>query len=488
MKSSVAAAVVLAGLALGCVFTKAPTSDEAWFINPVYNLLTNGTTGTSLLEGRGMAWDGVQTRTYWQPPVYFVLQAAWLKVLGLNLFAMRSLSVVAGIAALLLWRSVGRSLGLDLRVLVLAAVFFATDYTVIYSAANGRMDMLSATFGVAALAVYLKLRETRFDAAIFWSQSALVLSGLTHPMGGMLAAIALTCLFISYRDWRRVHLRTVLLACMPYLAGAIGWGAYILQDPHSFYSQFMGSARGRLQAVSPWSALWHEIRDRYLATFGWRDTGPSLARWKLFIPAAYLAGLVTVLAIPGLRRIPGMRRILLMLGAVFLGLTYLDSFRFGSYLVHVIPLFLICLAAAVIWAWDRGGLVRGGAAVLAFAFVMLQAGGSLYWIVKDPYRREYLPAASFVQTQLVPGEMVMGGAELVFEVGWKAHLLDDVCLGYFSGESPGVIVVDGRYRDWFDGFHKGDPGLDRFVQRRLGSEFSPVFQNGGFTVYRRRGR
>jgi hypothetical protein len=71
-----------------------------------------------------------------------------------------------------------------------------------------------------------------------------------------------------------------------------------------------------------------------------------------------MAGLVAVLATPGLRRIPGIRRILLMLGAVFLGLTYLDSFRFGSYLVYVIPVFLICLAAAVVWAWDRGGLVR----------------------------------------------------------------------------------------------------------------------------------
>src|SRR5216684_1958485 len=139
----VAATAVLAGLALGCVFKKAPSSDEAWFFNPVYNLLTTGTTGTSHLEGRGMAWDGVQTRTYWQPPVYFVLQAAWLKILGLNLFAMRSLSVVSGIVALLLWRSVGRSMGLDRRVLVLAALFFAMDYTIIYSAANGRMDMLS---------------------------------------------------------------------------------------------------------------------------------------------------------------------------------------------------------------------------------------------------------------------------------------------------------------------------------------------------------
>ena len=432
-----------------------------------------------------MSWDGVQTRTYWQPPVYFVLQAAWMKVMGLNLFAMRSLSVIAGIVALLLWRSVGRSLGLDRRVLVLAAVFFATDYTIIYSAANARMDMLSATFGVAALAIYTRLREMRFDAAIFWSQSALVLSGLTHPVGGMLAAIAFTCLFISYTDWRRLHPRTVLLACVPYLAGAAGWGAYILQDPHSFYSQFMGSTRGRLQAVWPWSAVGREIRDRYLDTFGWRDTATSLTRWKLFIPAAYLAGLVTVLATPGLRRIPGMRRILLLLGAVFLGLTYLDSFRFGSYLVHVIPLFLICLAAAVIWAWDRGGLVRAGAACFAFAFVILQTGGSLYWILKDPYRREYLPAASFVQTHVAPGELVMGGAELVFELGWQAHLLDDVCLGYFSGESPGLIVVDGRYQIWFQSFHKSDPALDRFIQRRLASEFSPVFHNGAFTVYRR---
>ena len=80
---------------------------------------------------------------------------------------------------------------------------------------------------------------------------------------------------------------------------------------------------------------------------------------------------------------------------------------------------------------------------------------------------------------------MIGGAELAFVLGWETHLLDDVCLGYFSGESPGLIVADGRYQDWFNSFRKGDPSLHQFVRRRLDSEFSPVFQNSWYTVYRR---
>ncbi|MDP8982973.1 MAG: glycosyltransferase family 39 protein [Acidobacteriota bacterium] len=480
------AAALLATLALGCVFTKAPTSDEAWFFNPVHNLLTSGVTGTSLLESRGMFWQGIETRTYWQPPVYFALQAGWLKILGLNLFAWRSLSVVAAIAALLLWRSTGRSLGLDRRVLLLAAIFFATDYTIVYSAANGRMDMLSAAFAAAGVAAYLRWREPRFNAAILWSHTAIALSGLTHPMGGMLALIAFGCLFASYGDWRRVRLRTVLLAVAPYLIGAAGWGVYILQDPQLFRAQFMGNVSGRVHGgLWPWLAAWREVRDRYLGTFGWRDSASSLTRWKLLIPAGYLAGLVTVCAVPSLRRHAGIRRVLLLLGAISVGLAYLDTYRFGTYLVHVIPLFLICAAAAVVWAWDRGGLLRALAASLALGFVILQAAGSAYCVLKDPYRRQYLPVTGFIRARLAPGDLIIGGAELVFDLGWNTQLLDDVTLGYYTGKTPAWIVVNARYQSWFPGFQKSDPSLYQFVRRRLENEFTPVFQSGEFTVYRR---
>src|SRR5712692_1488944 len=105
--------VLFAALALAISLRKQPSSDEAWFFSPVYNFLKNGTTGTTIIDAAGMPWSGVEKYTYWQVPFYFVAEAGWMKVFGLNLFAMRSLSIVAGLAAVLLWLAFFRLLGFE---------------------------------------------------------------------------------------------------------------------------------------------------------------------------------------------------------------------------------------------------------------------------------------------------------------------------------------------------------------------------------------
>src|ERR1022692_3578433 len=62
-----------------------------------------------------------------------------------------------------------------------------TDFVFIMRAADGRMDMMSAALGYAALAAYLVLRNRSLNLAVFSAHSLVVLSGLTHPNGGLLS-------------------------------------------------------------------------------------------------------------------------------------------------------------------------------------------------------------------------------------------------------------------------------------------------------------
>src|SRR3984957_6459488 len=92
--------VLFAGLAIGRCFANLPWVDEGWFFDPVYNWIYHGHTGTTVMEGKGFPWDGIERHQYWQPPFHLVVDLVWVKIFGTNLVAFRSLSVAAGISLL----------------------------------------------------------------------------------------------------------------------------------------------------------------------------------------------------------------------------------------------------------------------------------------------------------------------------------------------------------------------------------------------------
>src|SRR5688500_11446511 len=114
------------------------------------------------------------------------------------------------------------------------------DYIFIVCASSGRMDMMSAALGFAGFATYLWLRERSLVWAILVSQSLIIMSGLTHPMG-LLPFFGL--LFLSlYFDRKRIGFKHVLIALTPYVIFGAAWLSYVLQDRSSFVSQFFGNA------------------------------------------------------------------------------------------------------------------------------------------------------------------------------------------------------------------------------------------------------
>ncbi len=74
--------VVYLLLSVGTALTKMPFCDEAWYADPAFNLITNGTMGTPVIESAGTRLKGLDQHTYWVMPLYILAQAGWYKLVG----------------------------------------------------------------------------------------------------------------------------------------------------------------------------------------------------------------------------------------------------------------------------------------------------------------------------------------------------------------------------------------------------------------------
>jgi len=475
--------LAFAVLAFARCWTNLPWCDEGWFYDTVYNLLTKGHTGTTVMVAKGFPWDGIERYQFWQPPLFWIIDGAWLKVFGLSLVAYRSISVVAGLGLLYCWYLLLRWSGAPRAVRLLAMAIIATDYAVVKAGSDGRMDMLAASLGLAGVTVYLRLRENSFTWAVLLSQTLLCCGGLTHPMGGLPYLGMFVYFFVSGRDWKRLRWFHLPLAAAPYLIGLAGWSVYILQDPVTFRKIFFGSnVKGRMDGIyNPLLALRSEIVSRYLEPFGLRSTF-WVVKSKLLIPVVYLGAMLAVWAIPSLRREAFLRPFLAMWSIAALALLFFDAQRNGTYMVHVFPLYGILLASLAWWLWNRSSrLPRVVIAAGLAGFLLLQIGGSAYLVATNPFRRQYLPVIEFVQKHAKPGDRVVGSGELGFGLGFD-KLYDDKALGYYVNQKPDLIILSPRYRAWYESERVPEPEVYRFVMRRL-DEFQLAYQNNAFEVY-----
>lgn len=483
-------------LAAGTALSKRPWSDEGWFASPALNLITRGHMGTSVLEPiepRGQQ-KGIDKYTYWIMPLDILAQAAWYKITGFGLFQMRMLSTMWGLLAILSWWAIVYTLSASRKIALLAASIIALDYTFVTGASFGRMDMMCAALTFAAYAAYLILRERNLTLAILASQSLVVASGMSHPYGilGLVGIVFLTLYF----DRRRIRPRHFFIALIPYVIGSIGWGLYILQSPSLFMSQFVGNATagyknvGRFDGLfAPWSALQREISLRYLVAFG---MGPhsagssSLAPLKIFILITYVAGIAGALGVRPIRTHRGYKALLILLGIYFVLLTLIDGQKLSWYLVHMIPFFAALLAVFLSWLWTSTRVPRWAIVAPMLFFLALQVGGMLLRIRQNDYRRSYLPAVQFLKAN-AGSAMIMGSADLAFQLGFDANLVDDIRLGYYSGKRPDFIVVDEIYEDAFTGIGTQDLTVYQYLIDLLAKQYHPVYDYGHYKIYARNG-
>jgi 4-amino-4-deoxy-L-arabinose transferase-like glycosyltransferase len=210
--------------------------DEALFANPVLNLLRHGHLGTDLMGGY---LPGIETRTYWMPPLYYLALAPVFGSFGVGVMPMRVFSALTAAVVLALTYVIGRRAGWGRTAACIAVAVLAVDAVFLRAARIGRMDMLAIALVLAAL--HQLLGRPAPARALIAAGVFAGLAVLTHPLA-VIAPIAIVLSLLVFPVAPRR--RTLLLFGAGVLTPLLVWGIYILADPAAFVAQF-GAQLGR---------------------------------------------------------------------------------------------------------------------------------------------------------------------------------------------------------------------------------------------------
>lgn len=470
--------------AIGLSLTRIPICDEGWYTSPTLSLTGNGGMGSPVLESAGTYLKGIERYTYWIMPLHALIQAPWFRLFGATLLSTRMLSVAAGLMALLCWFYVIRVMTGDRTVALLSLALTCIDSTALILASTGRSDMLSAAFGAAALAVYLYLRENHFRWALFSAHACAVASGLTHPIGGLVAVPSLIFLHF-YFDGHRLHWSHLLPVAAPYLIGGAAWSVYILRRPDFFWAQFAGNSAGRLWPLkAPLAALRREFTDRFLPAYGLLPGANRLAKWRALVLFLYVAGVVELLGPRSSRRTQTARIIGTLIAIVLLVLTFFEGAKQPWYLIHLTWLLAAAVAASYKWHTQARPAWRPVWIGMLAGIALLESGYAGSLIAGRKYVTLYTATIAALQRDLRPGQSVIGSAELGFGLGFE-RVKDDPGLGYYSHKSPDFIVIDGNYRAHLAELAHTHPVVYASLRDMLASAYFPLYSNTLYTVYAR---
>jgi 4-amino-4-deoxy-L-arabinose transferase-like glycosyltransferase len=480
--------ILYLGLATGRALTTQPWNDEAWYTSPSLSLIKNGTTATPLLEPVGHFWKGIDQRTYWVVPLMFYEQVPWFEIFGFSLLSARLHAMAWGLIALFSWGWIVHKLTADRAMAFATMAALACDYQFVSQTALARMD--SMALGLASLAVllYLWLREAHFGWAIFTAQLAVVACGLTHPTAGVPAFIALAFL-ILYLDRRRLGWKSVALAIVPYLLGVAFWGWYISFAPDLFRAQFFGNVGDidRLGGFShPFRAMAREL-GRYAGMAGFQTGMQHLYRIKLGVILVYFLAVACLFARKETRQHAGIRTLLWLWTVYFLSMTFYDNTKEVKYAIHIVALFDAVVAVWVVSWWRKGGVDRMLSAAGAAVFVSIGVGGLLYTsLIQRDYEKIYLPAALFLEHTAQPGDLILGGSELGFALGFDSNIVDDNSFTYVTHKAPVFIAMSNNYKEFLRGYRAKALPMSSYFDRLLAEKYVRVYSNRGYDIFEER--
>jgi hypothetical protein len=477
--------LVYIALSAGTAHSLRPWIDEAWHGAPAWSLAFRGYMGTPCFVEAGL--KDIDRYTYWIMPIYPVLQALWYRLFSFSLESMRALSILCGLVGLLCWTLVFRRLTEDSQGALLFMALMACDYVTMTGAGTGRPDVMSFAFQAGAFAAYLHWREKSLARAILISQTLVVASGLTHPNGGMLSFLGVLWLVIQL-DRQRLRPAHFALAAIPYAAGAIGWGAYIAQDPQAFLSQYGYQLGSRSQILAPpWITLRDELLKRYLTMMGLRahspgSRGPHFLKALIFL--AYAVSIAALFTIRSLRQKTASRVLLGLIVIYFLFFTFMEGTKAAYYLIYLV----YSLAAATVvfsrWCWQNYPRIRPLVTLGLAALFVIQTGGVIYRIRRDAYHKEYMPAIAFLRAHAKPGDLIIGSHELGFSIGFQPDFMDDHLLGMNTGKWARYVFVEEIYQGRFDTVKLKDPEEYAKLQDRL-AQYKVIYDKDFYQVLER---
>lgn len=480
-----AAVLVYLVLALWLAYTKAPWCDEAWFVNPAFNLAVHGYMGSNVLEPSGHYLNaylrGVQQRTYIFPPNHLVALAGWIRLFGFSALLVRLYSISWGALGLAALYYVLLRAFPDRKVAQLAILFTSIDFVYLWSTADGRPEAMAFSLAMASVAAYLHFREKNLALAVFVSQMLAAAAAFAH-LNALLIVLGLIGMAL-FLDRRLLKLRYVLYAGIPYAFFAGLWSVYIWQKPSDFVAQFLpqaGYSERWKGFLHPDLAIGTEI-NRHLASYSidslWSG---AMIGWAVFVPLFYAAAMVWFVA--SRRRMEKIERAFFIFTLVLaLGTTFLNGFKAYFYLIYVVPIYAAVLAAWLLGLWAGSMAGRCFASVIVLAFVFLQLWTSIMHIRADEYHRDFEPAVRELARYRAEGKTIVGTAALGFGLDF-AGFHDDIREGAYSHLEPDILVLDRSYRTFAQRFETAEPGVFSHIVTMIPAQYRLVSKHGSFWI------
>jgi hypothetical protein len=475
------AAILLSGVLIAArIASNPPITDEVFLAVPAWNLAHHGFPGTTVLVDTNTAWQGVNRRTYNTLPGGIVYLASWFAIFPATILSSRIAMTLWGPILLAGCFMFLRRVTADLQVATFGTILLVLNYNFIVGVAQVRVDVMTASLGMAALASYCEIRLRSLKAAVLVSSTLTVLACLTHPQGVQyVAGLLIVALVLDRKSLSPVHFA---LAAVPFaICGAL-WLWYVSQDPAAAFSQLRANSRGRLpRSWNPLYSVRREVLKRYL-------TGEKSSQnwiWKLPLLLIPLLGIAGTLLTRSLRRQSGLRLILLLTAAILISQTFFENYKFHYYLIHIEIFYCALMAALALHTWRAGAWQRAAAALVFAAYLLIGLSGVASKLRADFTGNGFSHALAFLQSNVSSRNLVIGNMSFWFDCCGPSHkLVDDPNLGVGHGLFPDYYVDQGYEADW-NKCSKENPNLFAAIQvRRAG--FDLIYDRQGYRIYRRR--
>jgi hypothetical protein len=162
-------------------------------------------------------------------------------------------------------------------------------------------------------------------------------------------------------------------------------------------------------------------------------------------------------------------------------------------MVYILPLYTTLLAISAVHLIQLSRVMKFVAVTILIVICAMQVGSDIRRIQDDSYHNVYLPVIEKIRELDNNFEsdddpkIIMGGSELAFELGFNSGtsdyiLIEDPALGYFSGISPDMIVLEPHFRGWFALLEMEHPEAYEYTQELLETEFESVYENRKFEI------
>ena len=462
-------------LGTSLVFTNRPITDESWHASTAVNLLREGV----MRNTNFISWGDIGPSMY--SPLFLFNEALVIKIFGISLFTIRFLSLFWGLMGLIAIIFLLKKIINNKIVLFLSLLLVSTDMFFLKSSSTARMDIMSASLTLIAITLYLYLREKKFTLAVFLSNLFICLSGLSH-FNGILGLIALIFLII-YLDRKKINLKIILIAIIPYFIGGIFYGIYIFKNYDFFVNQFNNAVKPNITTINLLKLIHDEFIYRYLYAYGLSPEQSSIfSIIKLPVIIFYF---ICLIIFPIFVKEKDKKIFWWILLFYFIVFTLEPIYKTESYICWITPFFII--SASLIF--DKFNVKRALKIIFIFCFIailIISVSRTVYSINRNDYQNKYISDLKQFNEKYYNGGKIYGPGEITFYYGFNDNIIqDDYTLGFYTGILPEYIATSSDYEETFENFKTVNVEIYNHIKDTMGRKYIKIFEGNYFTFYKK---